>query len=64
MYAEDEGKRIVPVLVNGERLRGWFKFHFGNVDYICINNEEQKAKLIRDLSRWTGTTRDCPRNIG
>jgi len=45
-YAEDEGKRIVPVLVNGGKLRGWFKFHFGNVDFIDIRSEEQKQKLI------------------
>lgn len=51
-YAEDEGKRIVPVLVNGEKLRGWFKFHFGNVDFININSKEQKEKLIENLRTW------------
>jgi len=53
-YAEDENKRIIPVLVNGNKLRGWFKFHFGNVDYIDICSEEQKKKLIRDLKKWLG----------
>lgn len=53
-YAEDEGKRIVPVLIDGEKLRGWFKFHFGNVDYIDIRSEEQKQKLIRNLRDWLG----------
>ena len=51
-YAEDENKRIIPVLVNGNKLRGWFKFHFGNVDYIDIRSEEQTRKLIRDLQKW------------
>ena len=53
-YAEDENKRIIPVLVNGDKLRGWFKFHFGNVDYIDIRSEEQVRKLIRDLKKWLG----------
>lgn len=54
IYAEDEGKRIVPVLVDGERLRGWFKFHFGNVDFIDIRSEEQKEKLVSNLRTWLG----------
>ncbi len=51
-YAEGEGKRIVPVLVDGNNLRGWFKFHFGNVDFINIRSEEHKEKLIRNLRSW------------
>lgn len=51
-YAEGEGKRIVPVLVKGDKLRGWFKFHFGNVDFIDVQSEEQKEKLIRNLKNW------------
>ena len=54
LYAESEGKRIVPVLVNGDKLRGWFKFHFGNVDFININSEEQKIKLVKNLRTWLG----------
>lgn len=52
LYAEDEGKRIVPVLVDGDKLRGWFKFHFSNVDYIDIKSEEQKEKLVANLKSW------------
>lgn len=53
-YAEGEGKRIVPILVDGDKLRGWFKFHFGNVNYINIRSEEHKEKLIRNLRSWLG----------
>lgn len=53
-YAESEGKRIVPVLIDGEGLRGWFKFHFGNIDFIDIRSAEQKEKLLRNLSAWLG----------
>ncbi len=55
-YAEDERKRIIPVLIDGDKLRGWFKFHFGNVDYIDIRSDEQKDKLIRNLKSWLGIT--------
>lgn len=58
-YAEDEGKRIVPVLIDGDKLRGWFKFHFGNVDYIDIRSDEQKDKLIRNLKSWLGVAERC-----
>lgn len=59
IYAEGECKRIVPVLVNGNKLRGWFKFHFGNVDFIDIRSEEQKEKLIRNLRTWLGMEEDA-----
>ena len=51
-YAEGEGKRIVPILVEGKNLRGWFKFHFGNVDFIDIHSVEQKEKLIKNIKHW------------
>lgn len=34
LYAENEEKRIVPIVIDGKGLRKWFKFHIGNVDYI------------------------------
>ena len=51
-YAEDEGKRIVPVVLDGGKLRKWFKFHFGNVDYIDIRDEAQCEKLLEDMAAW------------
>ena len=63
LYAEDEGKRIVPVVVDKKGLRKWFKFHFGNVDYIDINDEGQCDKLLNNLASWIGVERmskkDC-----
>ena len=52
LYAEDEGKRIVPVVIDGKGLRKWVRFHFGNVDYIDINKEEQCEKLLNDMFTW------------
>lgn len=63
LYAEDEGKRIVPAVVDKKGLRKWFKFHFGNVDYIDINDEGQCDKLLNNLASWIGVERmskkDC-----
>lgn len=57
LYAEDEGKIIVPIVIDGRGLRKWFKFHFGNVDYIDIYEEEQCDKLFNNLSSWIGVER-------
>lgn len=62
LYAEGEGKRIVPVVVDGKGLRKWFKFHFGNVDYVDIYNQEQKEKLYKDLVTWLGVG-NFPKNL-
>ena len=63
LYAEDEGKRIVPAVVDKKGLRKWFKFHFGNVDYIDINDDGQCDKLLNNLASWIGVERmskkDC-----
>ncbi len=48
-YAENEGKRIVPIFIDGKGLRGWFKFHFGNVDFIDIRFQEQQDKFVDNL---------------
>lgn len=54
LYAEDEGKRIVPIIVGGKGLRKWFKFHFGNIDYVDLNSQEQQEKLFKNLATWLG----------
>ena len=59
-YAENQGKRIVPVLVQGDGLRGWFQFHFGNIDFIDIRSAEHKRKLIENLRDWLGTEEAKP----
>lgn len=51
-YAEGEQKRIVPIVIDNKGLRGWFKFHFGNVDYIDSNSPELVSKLIQNLTDW------------
>ena len=55
-YAEGEGKEIIPVVIDGKGLRGWFKFHFGNVHYIDISSPDGYPKLVSDLHSRLGTT--------
>lgn len=62
LYAEDEGKKIVPIVIDGKGLRKWFKFHFGNVDYINIQDEEQCDKLLNNLASWIGVKRMSKKN--
>lgn len=62
LYAEDERKRIVPVVVDKKGLRKWFKFHFGNVDYIDIIDEGQCDKLLNNLASWIGVERTSKKN--
>lgn len=63
LYAEDEGKRIVPIIVDDKGLRKWFKFHFGNVDYIDIKDEGQCDKLLNNLASWIGVERMSKKNL-
>jgi len=50
LYAEGEGKIIIPVLVDGNSLKGWYKFHFGNVDFVILSNSDHIYKLIKTVS--------------
>jgi hypothetical protein len=52
MYAKNNSKRIIPALLKGSTLKGWFLFEFGTVDSIDIYNDLQWNKLIKNLSEW------------
>lgn len=53
MYAKNTDKKVVPILLRGARLKGWFLFNFGRVDCIDSTIPLQVDKLIRNLSTWT-----------
>ena len=53
MYAKNCKKKVIPILLSGAQLEGWFLFHFGRINYSDISNVEQVKKLINDLSTWT-----------
>lgn len=54
MYAKNTDKKVIPVLLKGAQMKGWFLFKFGRVDCIDSTNQLQMDKLIRNLLDWTG----------
>lgn len=53
-YAYNTNKRVVPIVLDGGNLRGWFLFKFGDIDYIDIHQPRQCEKLVRNLRTWCG----------
>ena len=57
MYARNTDKKVIPVLLKGAQMKGWFLFKFGRVDCIDSTNDLQMEKLLQNLSDWTGKKR-------
>lgn len=53
-YAKNTGKRVIPVLLKGSKIKGWLLFEYGLVDCIDSTNSKQIDKLLKNLSDWTG----------
>ena len=62
-YAYNTSKKVVPIVLDGGSLRGWFLFKFGSVDFIDVKQERQYNKLINDLTSWCGTEAPTPKPI-
>ena len=60
-YAYNTSKKVVPIVLDGGSLRGWFLFKFGAVDYIDVKQQRQYDKLINDLTSWCGTEAPTPK---
>lgn len=60
-YAESQGKRIVPISVDGRPLRGWVSFHFGHIDFIDSTSPEQVSKLCSNIRSWLGAEAESGR---
>ena len=58
MYAKNTDKKVIPLLLKGAAMKGWFLFKFGRIDCIDITNELQVDKLVNNLSSWTGKEKD------
>lgn len=54
MYAKNTEKRVIPLLLKGAQLKGWFLFKFGRIDCIDTTNSLQIEKLVKNLCDWTG----------
>ena len=57
MYAKNTDKKVIPILLKGAQMKGWFLFKFGRIDCIDSTNTLQIQKLLQNLSDWTG--KDC-----
>ena len=57
MYAKNTEKKVIPILLKGAQMKGWFLFRFGRIDCIDSTNTLQMEKLLQNLSDWTG--KDC-----
>lgn len=53
MYAKNTDKKVIPILLQGAQLKGWFLFKFGRVDCIDYTDDLQQEKLLNNLSSWT-----------
>ena len=53
-YAKNTDKRVIPVLLNGAKVKGWFLFEYGMIDSIDTTVPEQVDKLVKNLSEWAG----------
>lgn len=53
-YAYNTQKKVVPVVLDGGQLRGWFLFKFGSMDYIDMRQPRQVDKLLNNLMEWCG----------
>ena len=56
MYARNMDVRVIPVLLDGAKLKGWFLFKFGRVDYINSLNQNDVDKLINNFKSWLGSS--------
>ena len=53
-YAYNTKKRVVPVMLDGGQLRGWFLFKFGSINFIDCNESRQVDTLMGNLKAWCG----------
>ena len=54
MYAKNTDTKVIPLVLKGAQLKGWFLFKFGRIDCIDTTNTLQIEKLIKNLADWTG----------
>jgi tetratricopeptide (TPR) repeat protein len=51
-YSKKLNKKIVPIVLEGDQLVGWFDFEFGLTDYIVSSKDQHIQKLMRNLRSW------------
>ena len=53
MYAKNIGRKVIPILLKGASMTGWFLLKFGRVNYVDSTKDVQLRELINNLSLWT-----------
>ena len=53
IYAKNINTKVIPILLKGAEMKGWFLFKFGRVDYIDSTSQQHLDKLLKNLSAWT-----------
>ena len=51
-HACETGKRIIPLVIDGQGLRDWASDVFGRIDYVDVNKPEKIDKLVMNLKEW------------
>lgn len=54
MYAKNTEKKVIPLLLKGASLKGWFLLKFIRIDCIDTTNPMQVNKLVMNLCKWNG----------
>lgn len=55
-YARNTNKKVIPVVLDGGELRGWFLFQFGDINYIDIHKPLERNQLFDNLIKWYGAS--------
>ena len=50
-YAHNTDKKVIPVVLDGKPLRGWFLFDFGRINYTDISDQDQVKQLDETLKK-------------
>ena len=51
-YAHNINKKVIPVILDGKPLRGWFLFSFGRINYTDISDTAQVDQLVETLKKF------------
>ena len=57
-YSTSSEKKLIPVIISGDKMEGWPQFRYASIDTINIKDSNQYKKLVRDLIKWLGLKKE------
>ena len=57
-FAKKKGKRLVIVTLDDVNMSDLFYFRYHKYDRICWNNSQERKKLVRDIIKWKGESKN------